>query len=114
MVGGRLAGAVISAALLIAWGAFGTGRVIVELDFHGPPLRRVSPPMGHARSERSAGPLCGTPLVCSLLQPVQHEASQCIALGSGDRDRDADSQDHEGEKSPCQPTVDRKEHSDDY
>jgi hypothetical protein len=37
MMGGRLAGAVIPAALLIAWGALGTGSVIAELYFHGPP-----------------------------------------------------------------------------
>ena len=36
-MGGRLAGAVTPVALLIAWGAFGTGRLIAELYFHGPP-----------------------------------------------------------------------------
>jgi len=37
MMGGRPPGVVIPAVLLLAWGALGTGTVIAELYFHGPP-----------------------------------------------------------------------------
>ena len=37
MMGGRVAGVAIPAALLLAWGALGTGSVIAEFYFHGPP-----------------------------------------------------------------------------